>query len=132
MLIHGNKYDYTKFKYSGATKTSIIICSKHGNFSQILKSHLDGHGCNKCSNNYSKKSIRWLEHIAKTSNIFIQHALNIGEYRHIYKFDGYCKETNTVYEFYGDYWHGNPKKYNKNIINKTVGKTMGELFKKKQ
>ena len=33
-----------------------------------------------------------------------------------YIVDGFDPITNTVYEFYGDYWHGNPnKKYNSDI-----------------
>jgi hypothetical protein len=34
-----------------------------------------------------------------------------------------------VYEFLGDYWHGNPKIYNKNDINTRVNKTFGQLYK---
>ena len=42
-------------------------------------------------------------------NIPIQHAENGGEFyiQGIGKVDGYCQETNTVYEFHGSYWHGN-------------------------
>lgn len=41
--------------------------------------------------------------------------------------DGYDKETNTIYEFLGDYWHGNLKFYDKNhrILN---GKTSLEAY----
>ncbi|KAK3107525.1 hypothetical protein FSP39_016671 [Pinctada imbricata] len=43
------------------------------------------------------------------SDLWIRHALNQGEY-HIpgtrYHCDGYCPETNTVYEFLGCHWHG--------------------------
>lgn len=61
---------------------------------------------------HSYKCIQWLESIMEKEGIFIQHAQNGGEYRvpdsrlHV---DGYHKETNTIYEFYGDCWHGNPK-----------------------
>ena len=40
-----------------------------------------------------------------------QKYMNIGEYyipNSKYKADGYCKENNTIYEFLGDFWHGNP------------------------
>ena len=40
-----------------------------------------------------------------------------------YKVDGYCYETNTVYEFHGDYWHGNPIVFDSDDTNKCVGKT---------
>ena len=37
-----------------------------------------------------------------------------------YKADGYCKETNTVYEFNGDYFHGNPTIYDQTDENKLI------------
>ena len=62
-----------------------------------------------------------------------QHANNGGEKnikinKKIFKFDGYCETNNTVYEFLGDFWHGNPKKYNKDEINLVNKKTFGELY----
>ena len=35
-----------------------------------------------------------------------------------YKVDGFCEETNTVYEFDGCFWHGCPNCYKPNIIKK--------------
>ena len=37
-------------------------------------------------------------------------------------------ETNTVYEYWGDYWHGNPIKYKSEDIHPVVKKTYGELY----
>lgn len=51
-------------------------------------------------------------------------------YKSKIKFDGYCKETNTVYEFHGDYWHGNPSLYNSSDINEHTKSTFGELYTK--
>ena len=31
-LIHGDQYDYTKFKYNGMHKKVCIICLRHGEF----------------------------------------------------------------------------------------------------
>ena len=45
-----------------------------------------------------------------------------------YKVDGYDPETNTVYEFLGDYWHGNPEVYDPDEYNKSCSKTFGQLF----
>jgi len=42
--------------------------------------------------------------------------------------DGFDQETNTVYEFFGDYWHGNPNVYNQDVVNQNNKKTFGELF----
>lgn len=63
---------------------------------------------------FSRKAITWLETIMTEQNIFIRHAQNIGEFKipglKIYV-DGFCEQNNTVYEFHGDAFHGNPKKY---------------------
>ena len=45
-----------------------------------------------------------------------------------YRVDGYDPETNTVYEFLGDYWHGNPEVYDPDEYNKSCSKTFGQLF----
>ena len=63
------------------------------------------------TDNYSKMSIMWLNYMSKAKNLNIQHALNGGEEKltiddKTYKVDGFCKETNTVYEFHGCFWHG--------------------------
>jgi len=42
--------------------------------------------------------------------------------------DGYDAETNTIYEFHGDYYHGNPNVYSPDEVNSTVKRTMGELY----
>ena len=60
---------------------------------------------------YSMKCIQWLESIMSQEGIFIQHAGNIGEFKILgtrFKADGYCASNNTVYEFHGDCFHGNP------------------------
>ena len=67
-----------------------------------------------------------------TYGVNVKHALNgvekeltIGD--KTYKVDGFCKETNTVYEFYGCFWHGCPNCYKPNIINSKNPKDMGTL-----
>jgi len=129
--IHNHMYDYSKVNYTGANNDVIIICKKHNEFKKKPSKHINAQqGCPKCAfTNYSKQQICWLNFISKFSNINIQHAENGGEY--IFdniKADGYCKENNTIYEYYGDFWHGNPKIYNQNSINKKNNKTFGELY----
>ena len=91
-------------------------------------------GCPKCSKKgYSKPQILWLDFLSKLYNINIQHACNDGEYvitTTKYKADGYCKENNTIYEFHGDYWHGNPKVFNEDGINEITKLTYKELYDK--
>jgi len=114
--IHNNKYDYPNEYINARTKIK-VICPIHGEFYQRSSSHLnEKQGCQKCTSykGYSKKSISWLNEIAKKENIHIHHAENGGEYsipRTKYKADGYCEVNNTIYEFYGDCWHGNLELY---------------------
>ena len=84
------------------------------------------------TDNYSKMSIIWLNYMSKAKNLNIQHALNGGEKKltiddKTYKVDGFCEETNTVYEFYGCFWHGCPNCYKPNIINSKNQRDMGTL-----
>jgi hypothetical protein len=68
---------------------------------------LSGHGCNTCAKgrNYSKLAIEWINTF---NNPSIIHAENGGEQKIAgYKVDGYDPNTNTVYEFHGDRYHGN-------------------------
>jgi hypothetical protein len=44
--------------------------------------------------------------------------------------DGYNKQTNTIYEFQGDFWHGNPDIYNLDAINNKLNITFQELYDK--
>jgi hypothetical protein len=114
------------------SKKCWFICNKNHQFEITLYSISKGHWCQQCIiSNFSKSQIQWLEFLEKYNNIYIQHALNEGEYmikNTRWKADGYCKETNTIYEFHGDYWHGNPNMYNPNDINVTSIKTFGELY----
>ena len=49
ILIHGNKYDYSKIKDSINCKLKVnIICKKHGEFTQTPDSHVQGKGCPFC------------------------------------------------------------------------------------
>ena len=48
--IHGNKYDYSKTIYKNAFTPVTIICPEHGEYFQIARVHLYGHGCPECVN----------------------------------------------------------------------------------
>jgi hypothetical protein len=129
--VHGDKYDYSKVIYVLRKTKVIITCPLHGDFEQTPNNHLNGSGCFKCSSCHSKAQIQWLDFIASFHSIHIQHAANDGEFtipETRYRADGYCAETNTVYEYHGDYWHGNPKKFNKDDMNQSSKKTFGELY----
>jgi thymidylate kinase len=133
--IHGDLYDYSESIYINSSTKVKIICKKHGVFNQIAGGHYQlGQGCPKCSNiGYSKPQILWLNFLSKYYNINIQHAENDGEYlipETKYRADGFCKENNTIYEFNGDFWHGNPNIYKDDDINTITKCTYKELYEK--
>lgn len=130
--IHNNLYDYSLTNYTGAHNKIIIICKIHGNFLQKANDHLNGSGCLKCKfRGISKQQIKWLEYISFKENLYIRHGMNEGELilpETNYRVDGYCKETNTCYEYNGCYFHGCIKCYKPNEINKLSKKLMCELY----
>ena len=132
--IHGNKYDYSLVDYKNNCIKVTIICNEHKKFIQAPNHHVNGMGCPKCAlkKQYSNSSIIWLNLISKINNIQIQHGENDSEFKipnTKFKADGYCNENNTIYEFHGTLWHGDPRVYNSNIISH-IGYTFGELYQK--
>ena len=59
--VHGDKYDYSKTKYTKTDNKVIIICKIHGEFLQTAHHHLQNHGCRKCSKTYSYTTKEWVE-----------------------------------------------------------------------
>lgn len=53
---HGDKYDYSKAVYTRAKQSVVIICPKHGEFTQIANGHLSGYGCSKCAADVRKQN----------------------------------------------------------------------------
>ncbi len=131
---HGNQYDYSRVDYLSLREKVKIICIKHGEFEQSPSKHtVDGNGCPKCACvGYSKAQIDWLNLLEQIRNIKIQHIGNSTQEYRIrntrWKADGYCKETNTIFEFHGDYWHGNPTRYDPEFVNKVCNKKMKTLY----
>jgi hypothetical protein len=74
----------------------------------------------------------WLLFMEKRYSTEIQHARNLGEFiipGTRYKADGYIQSLNTIFEFHGDFWHGNPELYEQTELNPKTGITYGELYK---
>ena len=118
---HGDTYDYAKTAYTGCYDQVVVTCNKHGDFKQRANVHAQGSGCPKCRHRISKPAIAWLESLGVP---IIEHYLpDVRKYA-----DGYDPETKTVYLFHGDYWHGNPAKYNSEEYNKRTKMTMGAMY----
>lgn len=126
--IHGDKYDYTLSEYTGINKKIKIICKEHGDFLQLASNHMIGGVCPKCGVSCSKDEILWIKSF-NNSNIVSGYDQLIIESKKL-RPDGFDATTNTVYEFYGDYWHGNPKKFKAEDINPSNNITFGELYER--
>ena len=123
---------------------------KHGGIDPFLEAITIADACNKVWRNkylpkghiaiissndsskrrFSMKAIRWIQSVANEKKIFIQHARNTGEYQiDQYSVDGFHKESNTVYEFLGDLYHGCPICYpNRLQLNPFNGETVHSLY----
>lgn len=128
---HMEDYDYSETIYSGMDKIIKVICKTHGPFEIIARYFLDKErGCKKCSikqSNKSKKEIKWLNFLnvpINNRNIF----LRIGNKN--FNIDGIDYENKKIYEFYGDFFHGNPLMYNQEEINPLLCESYGDLYKK--
>ena len=123
--IHDNLYDYSITKYVSNDEKVLILCKQHGVFKQSPDVHLSGCGCPTCGKNS----------ISKGEVLFLDY-LKIPEKHRQYKIktigftDGFDEKTNTVYEFLGDYWHGNPRRFNSESINEITNESFGTLYNK--
>jgi hypothetical protein len=79
--------------------------------------------------NQSIKAINWLKFISISQDLHIVHARNQGEHQiNGLKVDGYCASNNTIYEFDGCYFHGCPKHFRPETINKFYQKPMKLVY----
>lgn len=121
---HGSLYDYHKVRYVNSSTKVCIICPRHGDFWQTPNDHYNG-GCQKCSiDNHSRVEAEWLNYLGiQERNVTL--IMPCGKR---FVVDGFCKATNTVYEFNGDFWHGNPSIFDPKKWNKRCKKSFGELY----
>ena len=124
--IHGNRYRYL-VEYTRSSSLLPITCDDHGDFLQRPNDHLNGDGCPRCGKRISFLSDQWLDSLGLPDDPSHREVGGLIPNRR-YVVDGYDPETNTVYEFHGDYWHGNPKIYNPDDINPSTQNTYGQLY----
>lgn len=123
---HGDKFDYSKVKFKNSKASCVIRCKPcNYEFKQLIGNHMTGTGCPKCIKIISSPEIKWLDSL-NIPNENRQKKIKVGT--HLYKVDGII--GNTVYEFHGDFWHGNPKVHNPTDINPRAKVTFGELYDK--
>lgn len=90
ILIHGNKYDYSKVDYLNNKSDVKIICPTHGEFDQTPSNHLNGKGCSKCANVKNRKLL------TKTISDFIKEAKEIHGDRYDYSLSQYINNKERI------------------------------------
>jgi 6-pyruvoyltetrahydropterin/6-carboxytetrahydropterin synthase len=123
VIVHGDRYNYDGVKYIDNHTKVDIVCPIHGMFSQQPRTHLKGRGCPYCSKWVSNGELEFLSCIGIPMSPN-NRQVRIGKYF----VDGLL--DTTVYEFLGDYWHGNLNIYDSNDVNRNVNQTFGELHRK--
>jgi hypothetical protein len=119
--IHNNMYDYNKSNYINNRIKIEIVCKKHGGFWQTPNSHLQREGCPKCVHKISKSETEFLNYL-KIPDTQRNRQCKILKF----KVDGI--KNNKIFEFLGDYYHGNPRKFDSDNYNQICHKTFGELY----
>lgn len=125
--VHGTKYDYSGVEYTTLQTKVSILCKKHGSFDQLASNHLQGYGCPKCGHRISTGESAWLDYM-KVPVCPINRQVILWADDSRYTVDGFDPITNTVYEYHGDYWHGNPKYHRPHEYNSRTKCTFGELY----
>ena len=117
-VVHNKKYDYSKTVYVGSKKPVIIICKKHGNFSQIPNSHLMGRGCPKCRH-FSSGEIKITNFLISNKIKYkFQHKYKDlrGKNKRYLKFDFYLPKYNLLIEFDGQQHHDKNNRWYTNAL----------------
>ena len=123
--VHNFMYEYLE-KYNGSNNEINILCKRCNNvFSQKPRNHIGGNGCPVCCSNVSKMENKWLDML--NIDIKSRHkSIKIDNKNYFVD----AVVDNNIYEFYGDYWHGNLNKYNPEDINKNNKIKFKDLNKK--
>ena len=99
-IVHDNKFSYDKVEYVKNQIKVIITCPIHGDFKQTPLSHLQGNGCNNCTESKGEKVIaKYLD----KNNISYYRQHKFDDCKNIFQlpFDFYIPKIRTVIEFDG-------------------------------
>ena len=73
----GNRYDYSKSVFVNAHQKLIVICPTHGEFLISPNSHLQGHGCAKCSKNNKYTTESFIEAAKKVQGNYYDYSESV-------------------------------------------------------
>lgn len=133
--IHNEVFDYSNTEYVTSLIKVRITCKIHGDFEVDPRKHIKGYGCPICTGcGVSHAQLEWLKYIENTTGndiIYKGGKHNKEEsFRFdckLYRVDGYCKKTKTIYEFLGCWYHGCLECRDGDIIHPWSKKTMKQL-----
>lgn len=121
------KLDYSDFEYIGYDIITTVSCPKHGPYETTPHKLMCGYGCKRCVSNSSNSENEWLDGL-NISDLRKQCTIRVNGKALIV--DGYSPSKKTVYEFHGDFFHGNPQYFHPDDENPVSKKTFGELYTK--
>lgn len=121
------QYTITSNKELNSRSRVEYICSEGHWWGVSYHRFLGGARCPQCSGGgwYSSISQEWLGSLGIPKR-FREYRIDL-DFRFI-KVGGFDPGTNTVCEFLGDYWHGNPDTLDPNSVNVVNGRTFAELY----
>lgn len=126
--VHSNRYDYSEAVLINFHTKIRIKCPIHGLFLQVPNNHIhQPNGCPQCGYNVSASGARWVT-IAAPTTVIREHVLHINNRK--YKVDGYDPSTNTIYEYFGVFWHGCPSYTDHTKVNPRNGVPFKTLYEK--
>lgn len=127
--LHPVKYVYLSSSSQDGRLIVSLVCPSHGVFEQRLDHHINGHGCVRCCSSISRSELEWIAYLAVSYNSYtLQTQYKVASTN--YSADAYCKELNRVFEYHGDFWHGNPNVFKESDMNPRTRTTFGELYAK--
>lgn len=108
------------------------ICSNCNNEWQTEIAYRTKSGIGRCPNcytsNVSKMEIAWLKSL-NNNNLIFSHRIERNDNNSFYITDGFDPVTNTIYEFNGGLFHGDPRIYKPEDINPISHNSFGELYR---
>lgn len=117
-------FDYSSVVYVNNKVPVTLRCKKKHEYQCAPSNHMSKRGCPHCAMKkfVSAGETEWLDSLkipASNRNVWI--SVN-GQ-----KFNVDGLNGMTVYEYYGDFWHGNPARFKPDQVNVYCGLTMAEL-----
>lgn len=90
IIIHNDKYDYSKVNYINSFKEINIVCHQHGGFKQKPYTHLSGSGCPKCGRISCGTSL------AKPKEFFLNESFKIHANKYDYSLVNYVNNKTNI------------------------------------